>query len=93
METWPAHGWQYTIDFHRLFPRLAEKHQVPLVPFLLTGVVLDPHLNGPDGVHPNAQGAQRIADTIWPYLAPMLMSPPSPQISSGFEDDAESLAG
>jgi len=45
---------------------------VPLVPFLLAGVALVPELNGPDGVHPNAAGALRIADTVWPYLEPLL---------------------
>jgi acyl-CoA thioesterase I len=45
---------------------------VPLVPFLLAGVALVPELNGPDGVHPNAAGAERIADTVWPYLQPLL---------------------
>ena len=45
---------------------------VVLVPFLLSGVALVPELNGPDGVHPNAAGAQRIADTVWPFLQPLL---------------------
>jgi acyl-CoA thioesterase I len=72
METPPLRGWEYTIAFHRLFPRLAAKYNVSLVPFLLAGVVLDPDMNGHDGIHPNAAGARRIADTIWPYLEPML---------------------
>jgi hypothetical protein len=38
------------------------------VPFLLAGVILNPDMNGPDGVHPNAAGARRIANTVWPYL-------------------------
>jgi len=33
--------------------------------------VLNPDLNGDDEIHPNAAGAQRIADTVWPYLEPM----------------------
>jgi acyl-CoA thioesterase-1 len=42
------------------------------VPFLLTGVALIPEMNGPDGIHPNAAGALRIADNVWPYLEPLL---------------------
>jgi acyl-CoA thioesterase I len=72
METPPTHGLDYSVAFHFVFPDLAQKFSVPLVPFLLAGVVLDPELNGPDGVHPNAVGAERIADTVWPYLRPLL---------------------
>lgn len=71
METPPLHGWNYTVDFHQLFPRLAHKYGIPLVPFLLEGVVLNPDLNGDDEIHPNAAGAQRIAETVWPYLQPL----------------------
>jgi len=73
METPPIHGWNYTVDFHQLFPRLARKYNLPLVPFLLEGVVLNPDLNGDDEIHPNAAGAQRIAETVWPYLQPMMV--------------------
>src|SRR5262245_53013418 len=72
METPPLHGWNYTVDFHQLFPRLARKYNLALVPFLLEGVVLNPDLNGDDEIHPNAAGAQRIAETVWPYLQPMI---------------------
>ena len=68
----PRYGWNYAIAFHELFPRLAARHNVPLVPFLLNGVALNADLNGPDGIHPNKAGAERIADTIWPYLERLL---------------------
>lgn len=64
----PRDGWQYAGDFQRLFPRLAAKYQVSLVPFLLNGVALNPDLNGPDGIHPNLAGARRVAEIVWPYL-------------------------
>jgi acyl-CoA thioesterase-1 len=75
METPPLHGWNYTVDFHGLFPRLAQKYGLPLVPFLLQGVVLNPDLNGDDEIHPNAAGAKRIAETVWPYLEPLVQQP------------------
>jgi acyl-CoA thioesterase-1 len=78
METPPTNGWDYTLAFHAVFPRVAARYKVPLVPFLLEGVALDPAMNGPDRIHPNAAGARRIADTIWPYLQPLL----SPAASS-----------
>jgi acyl-CoA thioesterase I len=71
MEAFPIYGWQYTVDFHRLFPDLAAKYGVPLVPFLLNGVVGNSALLLPDMVHPNAAGAQAIAENIWPYLQPL----------------------
>jgi acyl-CoA thioesterase I len=72
METPPTRGWDYTLAFHHLFPRLAHTYDVPLVPFLLTGVALVRDMNGPDGVHPNTVGARRIAENVFAHLQPML---------------------
>ena len=71
MEAFPIYGWQYTVDFHRIYPNLAAKYNVPLVPFLLDGVVGNQARLLPDLVHPNAAGAQAIASNIWPYLHPL----------------------
>lgn len=71
MEALPLHGWQYTIDFHHVFPDLAAKYRVPLVPFMLNGVFGNPDLISPDGVHPNAAGARAIAANILPELLPL----------------------
>jgi acyl-CoA thioesterase I len=72
METPPFHGFDYTVRFHQVFARLAARYDLPLVPFLLSGVALNPDLNGADGIHPNAAGARRIAETVWPYLEPLV---------------------
>jgi acyl-CoA thioesterase-1 len=80
METLPAHGWEYLVAFHQVFPRVAERHNVPLVPFLLSGVALMPEMNEPDGVHPNATGARRIAENVWRYLNPMLEAQVAPAV-------------
>jgi acyl-CoA thioesterase I len=74
MDALPIYGWQYTIDFHNLFPELAAKYHVPLVPFMLDGVLGNPDLMSPDGVHPNAAGAKVIADNIWSALKPLAES-------------------
>jgi acyl-CoA thioesterase-1 len=73
METLPFNGLNYTVEFHNLFPRVAARYSVPLVPFLLEGVALIPEFNLQDGIHPNAAGARRIADTVWPYLQPLVL--------------------
>lgn len=72
MEAPPVHGWQYSLDFHFIFPELAAEHNLPLVPFMLTGVLGRSELNLQDGIHPNADGARVVADNIWPYLVPLL---------------------
>jgi acyl-CoA thioesterase-1 len=33
METPLTHGWDYSVAFHQVFPRLAQRHALPLVPF------------------------------------------------------------
>lgn len=72
METPPLRSLSYSLAFHDVFPRVARRYNIPLVPFLLTGVALIPEMNGDDGVHPNTAGAKRIADNVWPYLEPVL---------------------
>ena len=71
MEALPFNGWQYTIEFHRMYEELALKYNVPLVPFVMNGVLGNPDMISEDGVHPNAAGARYIAGTIWEYLEPM----------------------
>lgn len=68
MEALPLYGWQYTVDFHHVFPNLATRYKLPLVPFMLNGVLGNPDLMSPDGIHPNAAGARAIAANILPHL-------------------------
>lgn len=72
MEAPPVNGFNYTIEFHRMYTRLAERYRVPLVPFFLIGIVGNDELNLDDSLHPNAAGHKVIANTIWPYLQPLL---------------------
>jgi acyl-CoA thioesterase-1 len=72
MEAPPNFGREYTVSFHQVYPDLARKYNVPLLPFLLDGVAGTDHLNQPDGIHPTAEGARRVADNVWTVLRPML---------------------
>jgi len=72
MEALPVYGWQYTVDFHNMYTALADRYKVPLVPFLLMGVLGDPDLMSPDGLHPNAAGARAMASNILSYLRPLV---------------------
>jgi acyl-CoA thioesterase I len=72
----PNYGPRYTEEFARVFPDLANQYHLPLVPFLLAGVALDPDLMQEDGMHPNARGQPRLLDNVWPYLKPLLKKNP-----------------
>lgn len=74
MEAPPNFGASYTTAFRAAFKDLAAKHQVAFVPFLLDGVAGLADLNQEDGIHPNARGAQRVADTVWSTLRPLLFT-------------------
>jgi acyl-CoA thioesterase I len=72
MQLPPNYGPESTHDFQQMYIRLAKDEQVTLVPFLLEGVGGDPSLNLADGLHPNAEGHRRIAQTVLPYLRKLL---------------------
>ena len=42
------------------------------MPFLLEGVAGVNELNQPDGIHPNLEGARRVAEHLWPVLESVL---------------------
>lgn len=67
-------GVQYERDFDSIYPGLAKAHNVPLYPFFLDGVAMDPALNQPDGLHPNAEGVAVLVDHIAPLVAKMIGS-------------------
>ena len=68
MQVPPSMGHDYIISFKSLFPELAEKNKIALVPFLLAGVGGNPKLNQADGIHPTAEGAKIVANNVWKVL-------------------------
>jgi acyl-CoA thioesterase-1 len=68
----PNFGLSHTRAFREVFRTVAREKKVEFLPFLLDGVAGVPSLNLPDGVHPNAAGARRVADLVWQRLEPML---------------------
>lgn len=71
----PNYGAEFTREFEAVFPAVARRANVALIPFLLDGVAADPTLNQADGLHPNAAGHRVIADRLWPHLRPFLKKP------------------
>jgi acyl-CoA thioesterase I len=74
----PNYGIDYAREFRELFPALAAKHKVALVPFLLEGLVDKPQLFLADQLHPNAQAQPIICENVWPVIEPLLKRPGSP---------------
>ncbi len=72
MEAPPNTGPDYTQRFRKAYPAVADRHELVLVPFLLDGVAGEDRLNQADGIHPNREGAQRVADVVWKTLEPVI---------------------
>jgi len=70
------YGPQYRDGLRAMYRGLAEEFNVPLVPFLLEGVALDPDLMQDDGLHPKAAAEPRVLDTVWAVLQPALAALP-----------------
>jgi acyl-CoA thioesterase-1 len=68
----PNYGPDYTRRFEAMFPALARRHGVALIPFLLEGVAARPDKNLPDGIHPNASGYEIVVETVLETLLPLL---------------------
>ena len=68
----PNYGIDYAVEFRDMYARLAAKHRVALVPFLLEGIADKPELFQRDQLHPTAEAQPRIADNVWPVVAPLL---------------------
>ena len=66
-------GSEYVGSFDAMYPALAKKYALPLIPFLLEGVALDPVLNQPDGIHPTPAGQRIIMEqNIYPVIVGLL---------------------
>ncbi len=74
MDAPPNYGRDYIVSFHAVYPALAAKYHVAIVPFLLQGVAGHENLNQRDGIHPTAAGARIVADTVWAVLGPIAES-------------------
>ena len=72
MQVPPNMGAKYASDFKNIFPDLAKKNQMALIPFLLDKVGGIPKLNQADGIHPTAEGDKILAENVWVVLKDLL---------------------
>jgi acyl-CoA thioesterase-1 len=67
-------GDDYRTAFRQMYFDLlrAYQRQIVYVPFLLEGVAGHPELNQTDGIHPNPEGAKKVATHLFPQLKDMV---------------------
>ncbi|MFI4981837.1 MAG: GDSL-type esterase/lipase family protein, partial [Nevskiales bacterium] len=67
------YGPVYADRFTKVFGEVAQQRKVPLVPFLMAGLVAEhDRWFQDDGIHPNASAQPQLLDAVWPTLAPLL---------------------
>jgi len=71
----PNYGAGRAKEFAQVFPAVAKRRGVPLMPFLLEGVAGDPALNQEDGIHPNVAGHKRVAAAVLAFLDKEKLTP------------------
>lgn len=69
-------GAEYAAAFDAIYPTLAAEFNVPLYPFFLDGVAADTVLLLPDGLHPTAEGVERIVARMLPSVQTFVSSIP-----------------
>lgn len=68
----PNLGPVHTARFSNVYPKIADKHHIFLIPFFLESVAGKTRYNLPDRMHPNAEGYRRILDDIYPYVLALI---------------------
>jgi acyl-CoA thioesterase-1 len=76
MYAMPNLGGDYANAFRAVFDKLGQRPGVLYDPFFLQGVATVPALNQPDGMHPNAEGVQRIVARLLPLAEKLLAEVP-----------------
>ncbi|AEU37902.1 arylesterase [Granulicella mallensis] len=68
----PDYGPDYIAKFNAMYPALAKKYHVPLLPFLLQGVYGVPGDMQDDSTHATAKGNQQVAVNVQRLIEPLL---------------------
>ena len=72
MRAAPNLGADYAARFDAIYPDLAAKYDLVLMPFMLEGVAADPSLNQADGLHPTPEGVDLMVQNALPYVEDFL---------------------
>jgi acyl-CoA thioesterase-1 len=72
----PNYGQNYIQGFQKIYKDLASQYHLTLIPFLLTDIITpDLHYLQRDGIHPTAEGAMIISETVLKAVRPLLGKP------------------
>lgn len=67
------YGPDYIHSFEAIYSSLATKYKIPLIPFLLRDIATqDMRYFQRDGIHPTAEGAQIVSNTVFRAIKPLL---------------------
>ena len=69
----PNYGPDYVGPFTAMFPQLAKKYKLRVIPFLIAKVYSRPELMQPDGIHPNENGNRIVAQDVFKLIQPLLV--------------------
>ncbi len=61
-------GESYTHVFAQIYPQVAQRYNLILMPFFLQDVGGEPSLNQSDGIHPTSAGYERVVHNLYPYV-------------------------
>ncbi|MDZ7823874.1 MAG: arylesterase [Ahrensia sp.] len=64
----PNMGVNYENQFNPIYAELAQKHNIPLYPFFLEGVITEPTKLLSDGMHPNPEGVKTMVEGFLPTI-------------------------
>jgi acyl-CoA thioesterase-1 len=73
MEAPPYLGEDYTRQFRSAYAEIGKERGVAVLPFLLAGVAGVADLNQVDGIHPNEEGAKKVARNVLNGIEPVLV--------------------
>jgi acyl-CoA thioesterase-1 len=68
----PSFGADHAAELAAVYERIADDLEVPFVPYFMKGVAGVPELNLQDGIHPTAEGHERLASTLQEPLQELL---------------------
>lgn len=68
----PNYGEDYTKAFEKIYPKIAKKYHILLVPYFLEGIDSNRDLLQADGIHPTESVQSKMLENIWQQLIKIL---------------------